>query len=266
MIDILEPAGISPARNCPASVAQITLGGRSQENYLDADARRQVVLDIKSVQANPAVSAVVLSGPPDGAFCSGGDRSEARCIRNAHDVDEWLDSIVELYLAVLQCKKPVIAAISGRACGQGLQLALLCDIRIAEYKSKFSEPELFDGVGCAIGATIIREVTSWNVMTDLVYGCREIGALTALEHNLVNHVVKQDELLDTALHWANQLASYDPVVFEYTKGITSKRMIDELKWCLPAAREMHKRLMLREIRDRAVASHRQCDDSSTLKL
>jgi enoyl-CoA hydratase/carnithine racemase len=255
MIDILKPAGMTYVRNPPVSVVQVTLGGRSRENYLDADARRQALLDIKTIQADPSVSAVVLCGPSECAFCSGGDHAEVRGIQSTYDVDEWLDGIIELYLAVLQCKKPVIAAVSGRARGQGLQLALLCDIRIAAYQAKFSEPELLDGVGCAIGATIIREVASASVMTELVYGCREIGALTALEHNLVNHVVKQDELLETALHWANRLSSYNPVVFEYTKRIASKRMTDELKRCLPIAREMHKRLMLREVSRRAVVSH-----------
>lgn len=254
MIDLSRPVCITPARSYPASVAQITLGGRSRENFLDANDRRLAIRDINIAQADSSVSALVISGPPEAAFCSGGDRIEARGANSARDVDEWLDSIVELYLAVLQCKKPVIAAISGRACGQGLQLALLCDIRITEYKATFSEPELADGVGCAIGATIIREVTSGSVMTELVYGCREIGALTALEHNLVNHVVREEELLDTAFYWAHRLASYDPVVFEYTKKTTSKRMIDKLNQCLPTAREMHERLILRSVAGRAVVA------------
>ncbi|MBB5503130.1 enoyl-CoA hydratase/isomerase family protein [Paraburkholderia sp. MM5384-R2] len=255
MIDILKPDEIGSASKYPASVAQITLGGHSRENYLDASARRQTLFDISTVQADPAISAVVLSGPPEGAFCSGGDRNEVRSVQSANDVDGWLDSIVELYLAVLQCKKPVIAAISGHACGQGLQLALLCDIRIASYGAKFSEPGLVDGVGCAIGATILREVTSGSVTRELVYGCREIGALTALEHNLINHVVKQGELLDSALHWADRLSSYDHIVFEYTKRIASRRMKDELQRCLPIAREMHKQLRLREGSGREVVPH-----------
>jgi enoyl-CoA hydratase/carnithine racemase len=255
MIDILKPTRINLGHDGRTSIARIILNGRTDGNYLDAEARRQVVLDIASVQADPSVSAVVLCGPVDGPFCAGGDRAEAGCIQSACDVDDWLDSIVELYLAILHCKKPVVAAVSGRASGQGLQLALLCDIRVADYKASFSEPELANGVGCAIGATIIREVTSRSVMTELVYGCREIGALTALEHNLVNDVIKQDELMDTALHWANRLASYDPVVFEYTKEIMSRRMMDELERCLPTAREMHKRLLLREAERHTASSY-----------
>jgi enoyl-CoA hydratase/carnithine racemase len=255
MIEILKPGEIGSASKYPASVAQITLGGHSQQNYLDASARRQALIDISTIQADPAISAVVLSGPPEAAFCSGGDRKEVRSVQSANDVNRWLDSIVELYLAVLQCKKPVIAAISGHACGQGLQLALLCDIRIASYGTKFSEPELVDGVGCAIGAAILREMTSGSVATELVYGSREIGALTALEHNLINHVVKQDELLKTALHWANRLSSYDHIVFEYTKRIASRKMMDELQRNLPIAREMHKQLMLREVSGRKIVSH-----------
>jgi enoyl-CoA hydratase/carnithine racemase len=235
-------------------VARITLTGHTENNYLDTDARRQVALDIGSVQANPAVSAIVLCGPADRSFCAGGDSAEVQSIQSAHDIDAWLDSIVQLYLALLQCKKPVIAAVSGRARGQGLQLALLCDIRVAEYKAHFSEPELAESVGCAFGATVVREVTSRNVMTELVYGCREIGALTALENNLVHQVVKQEELLDTAIHWANRLASYDPVVFEYTKEITSRKIIEELKRCLPTVTEMQKRLMLREAEEGTVAT------------
>lgn len=246
MVEILNPVGchVSP-RGGPVSVARITLNGRSEDNFLSAEARRQAVRDLAHVRSNASVAAVVLAGPSGRAFCSGGDPTEARGIRSAADVDAWLDSIVGLYRAVLECGKPVIAAISGRAYGQGLQLALLSDMRIADYRASFCEPELIEGMGCAIGATVIREVASGSVMTELVYGCREIGALSALERNLVNHVVKHEELAQTAMHWANRLASYDPVAFEYTKATMSKRMIDELERCMPIARDMHKRLMLR---------------------
>ncbi|WP_156967195.1 Clp protease/crotonase-like domain-containing protein [Paraburkholderia ferrariae] len=60
-------------------------------------------------------------------------------------------------------------------------------------------------------------------MAELVYGCGEIGALTALEYNLINHVTKHDDLLDMAIHWAKRISSYDLLFFAYTKKIMSKK-------------------------------------------
>jgi enoyl-CoA hydratase/carnithine racemase len=224
-------------------VAHIVLDGCQAENYLTSFSRKKAIDDIRRAEADSSVSAIILSGPLPHSFCGGGDLAETQCINSAADVDSWLDSIVDLYFTLLRCKKPVIAAMSGKVRGQGLQLALLCDIRIADYTARFSEPELSDGVGCAIGSTIISQVTSGSVMTELVYGCSEMGALTALENNLIHHVVKRDELLDTAVYWANRLSSHDPRVFEYTKKIVTKRTIEDLKMCLPIAREMHRQLM-----------------------
>lgn len=226
-----------------SNVVQLTLNGFSAANYLGMEGRRKAIHALESAAVDPSVSALILTGAPGGSFCGGGDAREIQNLRRDSDVDEWLDSIVELYLSLLRCPKPIVAAIGGQTKGQGLQISLLCDMRIAGYGARFAEPELVHGVGCAIGGTILRHFISYGVMTEMVYGCREIGALTALEYNLVNFAVQDSELMSTALHWAEQLAAYSPAAFAHTKRILAQNMIDGLESCLPAARAMHKCLL-----------------------
>jgi enoyl-CoA hydratase/carnithine racemase len=226
-----------------SSVVQLILDGSTKQNLLNNEGRCDAVRSIEAAARNPAIASIILSGPPDASFCGGGDAREVGMIHSECAVDEWLDSIVALYLALLNCPKPIIAAIQGDAKGQGLQLALLCDVRVAAYGSSFAEPELTHGVGCAVGATILRHFVSYGIATEMVYGCKEIGAITALEYNLINSAVRGQDLTSTALHWAQRLGSYQPEVFAYTKQIIARNMIDELNSCLPTARRMHKTLL-----------------------
>ncbi|WP_250450481.1 enoyl-CoA hydratase/isomerase family protein [Caballeronia sp. ATUFL_M2_KS44] len=223
---------------------QLTLDGATASNYLDMQARQKAVTAIRAAGHDPAISALVVLGPSGAAFCGGGDATEIARIRSEADVDVWLDSIVELYLALLHCPKPVVAAIKGQARGQGLQLALLCDVRVAAYGAHFAEPELTQGVGCAVGATILRQFVSYGIATEMVYGCREVGAITALEYNLINSAVREQELMPLALHWAQRLATYSAGAFAHTKRVIARNMEMELISCLPAARTMHKQLFV----------------------
>jgi enoyl-CoA hydratase len=228
----------------PASkVVQLTLEGSTPSNFLNTSARRRIVRAIEAAGRDPAIASLILSGPAGASFCGGGDIREIDEIRHGADVDSWLDSIIALYVALLDCPKPIVASIQGEAKGQGLQIALLCDVRIAAYGALFAEPELVDGVGCAVGATILRHFVSYGVATEMVYGCREIGAITAMEYNLINSAVRTQDLKSTALHWAQRLAGYSPQVFAHTKRIIARNMINELTSCLPAARRMHKTLL-----------------------
>jgi enoyl-CoA hydratase len=226
-----------------SKVIQLTLEGSTPSNFLDTDARLKAVRAIEAAGRDPAIASIILTGPAGASFCGGGDVRDVSGIRCETDVDAWLNSIITLYLALLNCPKPIVAAIQGEVKGQGLQLALLCDIRVAAYGAQFAEPELTQGVGCAVGATILRHFASYGVATEMIYGCREIGAITALEYNLINSAVRDQDLTPTALHWAQRLASYSPQAFAHTKRIVARDMIEELNSCLPAARHMYKTLL-----------------------
>ncbi|WP_250512293.1 enoyl-CoA hydratase/isomerase family protein [Caballeronia sp. INDeC2] len=225
-----------------SKVVQLTLDGSTPANYLDMNARLKTVRAIEAASRDPAIASLILSGPPGASFCGGGDIRDVCRIRCEADVDAWLDSVIALYLALLNCPKPIVAATQGDVKGQGLQLALLCDVRVAAYGAQFGEPELTQGVGCAVGATILRHFVSYGVATEMIYGCREIGAISAMQYNLITSAVRDQDLTSTALHWAQRLAGYSPQAFAHTKSIVARNMIEELKSCLPAARQMYREL------------------------
>ncbi|CAL8475052.1 enoyl-CoA hydratase/isomerase family protein [Caballeronia novacaledonica] len=231
-----------------SKVVQLTLDGSTPANFLDIDARLRTVRAIEAASRDSDVSSLILSGPDGASFCGGGDIRDVCRIRCEADIDAWLDSIITLFLALLNCPKPIVAAAQGEVKGQGLQLALLCDVRVAAYGARFGEPELTHGSGCAVGATILRHFASYGVATEMIYGCREIGAITAMQYNLINSAVRDQDLTSTALHWAQRLAGYSPQAFVHTKRIVARNMIEELKSCLPAARHMYRKLFVADLK------------------
>ncbi|MDR5833041.1 enoyl-CoA hydratase-related protein [Caballeronia sp. LZ034LL] len=234
-----------PLDDSRSGIVQLTLHGTTPANVLDTAARQRIIVTLEAAAADPEVAALILSGPTGGAFCGGGDAQEVSNLNSESDVDVWLDSIMALYHAILRFPKPVIAAIDGQVKGQGLQLALLCDIRIAAYGARFSEPELAQGVSCAVGAAMLRHFVPHGVVSEMVYGCKEFGAITALEHSLINFAVREHELMPMALHWARRLADHAPAAFAHTKGIIAQNLMQALTACLPAARATHRQLLVR---------------------
>ena len=119
-------------------------------------------------------------------------------------------------VAALQA--PVIAAINGPAIGQGLELALACDLRIAAEGARFAMPQVPAGVLPWDGGTqrLPRIVGRGRAMELLMTG-REVDAGEALGMGLVHEVVPQGELVARAQSLAESIAAAAPIALRYTK-------------------------------------------------
>ena len=112
-------------------------------------------------------------------------------------------------------KKPVIASVQGYALGGGCELAMLCDLTICAESAKFGEPEIrFSDAGPAM---IMPFIVGHKRARELLYMGDMIDARTALECNMVNRVVPDDELDAATSKYANRLALVDPEALYGTK-------------------------------------------------
>jgi enoyl-CoA hydratase/carnithine racemase len=121
--------------------------------------------------------------------------------------------------------QPVIAAISGDAIGQGLELALACDMRIASETARFGLPQIKSGLIPWDGGTqrLSRLVGKGKALEMILTG-EIIDAQEALRIGLVNKVVPKKDLTEVTMKMANEMASKGPIALRYTKEAIYKGM------------------------------------------
>jgi enoyl-CoA hydratase / 3-hydroxyacyl-CoA dehydrogenase len=123
---------------------------------------------------------------------------------------------------------PTIAAVNSLAFGGGCELAMACDFRIASESAIFGQPEIKLGIIPGFGGTqrLPRLVGPGKALEMNLIG-DAISAADAAQHGLVNRVVPDHELFDTALAWARKLGAQAPVAVEQVKTVSDKGDLDE---------------------------------------
>lgn len=162
--------------------------------------------------ADAAVRALVVTGAGKRHFCAGADLKE----RAGWD-DEQVRAQLALYrseLGVLdRCSKPVIAAINGLAWGGGLEIALACDLRVADGGASFALPEVTLGIIPGAGGTqrLTRELGPARAKELILLG-RPIDANQALRFGLINRISPgSSEVLDDAIAWIDPIVHGAPL-------------------------------------------------------
>ena len=121
-----------------------------------------------------------------------------------------------------------IAAVNGLAFGGGCELAMACDVRLAARSAIFGQPEVKLGIIPGFGGTQrLPRLVGENKALEMNLVGDAIGAEEAFEFGLVNRVVIDHELLDTALAWARKLAEQAPLAVAQIKQVSAKGDLDE---------------------------------------
>jgi enoyl-CoA hydratase/carnithine racemase len=201
-----------------AAVATITIDRPEAYNSLDYDAYEQLSAAFGRAATDPAVRAVVFTGTGRG-FCTGDDVRKLLGT-GARELARRLGS-GELELPgtmMRRCDKPIVGAVNGAAVGYGMELGLLCDIRVAAEEARFSEmfvkraivagPDSFEILPQLVGASHAARMLMSGDLVD---------AAEALRIGLVSQVVPQDELMATARGIAEALAANPPLAVQAAK-------------------------------------------------
>jgi enoyl-CoA hydratase/carnithine racemase len=159
-----------------------------------------------------SLKAIVLTGAGDRAFCAGADLKERQGMTE-NDIRKQ----VELYRTELgpldRSHKPVIAALNGVAFGGGLELALVCDLRVAAPHALLALPETTLGIIPGAGGTqrLPRVVGEARAKEMILLG-RKLTAQEALAWGLVNRVSPEGvSVVDDAIEWIAPIANGAPV-------------------------------------------------------
>ncbi|MFE2308311.1 enoyl-CoA hydratase/isomerase family protein [Streptomyces sp. NPDC059411] len=205
-------------------VSWITLNRPEAMNAVTWDQRERVIALLAEASADPAVRAVVVTATGKG-FCAGADLrgAPATTERVAGDVARMIRlGAQRLITAVLDCEKPVIAAVNGTAAGIGAHLALACDLVIAAEPARFIEVFVRRGlVSDGGGAYLLPRLVGPQKAKELMFFGDAVPAAEAERLGLVNKVVPAEALEDTAREWAERLAQGPTRAIAMTKQLVN---------------------------------------------
>ncbi|MBI4340029.1 MAG: enoyl-CoA hydratase/isomerase family protein [Chloroflexi bacterium] len=177
-------------------VAWVTLNRPQVLNAYNLAMRDELYQTLEAVRDDPEVRGAVLCGAGERAFCAGADLTEfgtapsqaiARAVR-------WERDVWGLFLSL---EVPVVAALHGYVLGSGVEMALLCDLRIASEDAIFGLPETALGMIPAAGGTqTLPRTVGISPALELLLTNQRWTAQEARERGLVHRVVPRAELLD----------------------------------------------------------------------
>ncbi len=207
-------------------VSWITLNRPEAMNAVTWDQRERIISLLDEASADPAVRAVVITATGKG-FCAGADLrggpAAGDAERVAGDVARTIRRGAQrLISAVLDCEKPVIAAVNGTAAGLGAHLALACDLVLAAESARFIEVFVRRGlVPDGGGAYLLPRLVGPQRAKELMFFGDALPAADAERLGLVNRVVAGAELAKVAREWAERLAAGPTRALALTKQLVN---------------------------------------------
>jgi len=215
-------------------VAWITLNRPEVRNALLLEQRLYLIGLFDRLSADRGVRAIVLTGNGD-TFCSGADLSVAATSpeseggepeRIVGDLSRRVQHGAQrLIAAVLDCQKPVIAAVRGTVAGMAVQLVLACDLVLAADNATFFEVSVVRGLIPDAGAAyLLARLVGPQKAKQLFFFGDRVPASAALELGLVNAVVPASELDETAKEWAARLSTGPTRAIALTKWLVNRSM------------------------------------------
>jgi enoyl-CoA hydratase/carnithine racemase len=193
-----------------ADVVVWTVDRPETKNALDARAMAELADAIDEASRDGSVRAAVLTGAGH-VFVSGGDLRELRDRSTPQDAERLSDLGFHLCHALSELPFPVIAALPGPAIGGGAELALACDMRVADARAKISFKQVRMGVTTAWGsAARLVTLVGPSTAARLLYTTHELAAAEAKLVGLVDEVVENGAARTTALAWASDVAQASP--------------------------------------------------------
>jgi enoyl-CoA hydratase/carnithine racemase len=231
-------------------VALVRLNRPEARNALSSEMRLELADALERLDEDERARCIVIAGSDD-FFAAGADiKAMAERPLDAPPDPEGM----RFWLRLAAISKPTIAAVSGYALGGGCELALACDMIVADEKARFGQPEITLGIIPGGGGTqrLARAIGKQRAMEYVLSG-RRFDAETAASWGLVNKVVADGAWLTEAIELARVVAERPPLAVRLAKQAVLSAAETTLTDGLVAERELFERAMASE--DRVEGMH-----------
>jgi enoyl-CoA hydratase/carnithine racemase len=237
------------------SVAIWTIDREARMNSLSRDTLLAFGRLTGEALTNDSIRAIVITGAGDKAFCAGADLKERQGM-SENDVRKQ----VELYRTELgpldRSPKPVVAAINGVAFGGGLELALMCDLRVAAPHAALALPETSLGIIPGAGGTQrLPRVVGEARAKEMILLARKLEAAEALAWGLINRVSPAGKsVVDDAIEWIAPIANGAPIAQASALVAIDRSFDTTLELGLELEKVSYDKVLVSEDRSEALAA------------
>ena len=221
-------------------VAVLTMNRPEARNAMSGEMNEAMRNVLSTVELDPAIRCVVLTGAGKG-FCAGGDVKGMASSGDGTVGDNTIDAAIHRQRVhqratagkLFKMPKPTIAALPGAAAGAGLLYALACDLRVmannAIMTTAFAKVGFSGDYG---GSYFMTQLIGSAKARELYFLSDRVSAEEALNLGLTNWVCEPDELMNKTMEIANKLANGPSVAYRYMKENLNRAMNGEVDDCL----------------------------------
>jgi enoyl-CoA hydratase/carnithine racemase len=196
-------------------VALLTLA-RPPVNALNRDIREAMLRSFDQLEANSEVRAIVLAAKGH-VFCAGADIKEKAALGVGEGDYVRANRLTrDVFFAILDSSKPVIAAVQGAALGAGCVLAACCDMIFAAETAVFGMPEI--DVGQGGGASILQRILPPSKVRRMMLTAERVPAAEFYRLGAVEACMPEADLLPAALAIAGTIAEKSPLAVRRIRG------------------------------------------------
>ncbi len=204
----------------------ITINRSEKRNALTPEMVFELSDAVRRVDQHPQVRAIIVSGAGP-VFSAGIDLmalGQARAAAEEQNPARWLrrlaDRLQDALYSIEATELPIIGALQGKVIGLGLEVALCFDLRVAAEACHFSIPETRLGLVADVGGTTrLSRVIGPSRAKDMLMTARSVDAQEALQWGLVNRVVPDANLMESATALAQEIAANAPLAVGMAKLI-----------------------------------------------
>ncbi len=216
------------------AIVVLRLNRPQVRNALNLEVRTRLADEVTRHAADGKIRCLIITGS-DKAFAAGADIGE---MAEAGPVEVMARNVQKYWRTIMDCPKPVVAAIEGFALGGGLELALCADIIVAGEGARLGLPEVKLGILAGGGGTqkVARLVGAKRAMLLLLTG-RMFGATEALSMGLVSEMAATGQALARAIEIAGEIAAMPPIVVMQIKEIVNAGLNAPLETALMLERK-----------------------------
>ena len=201
-------------------IAKITLNRPEVMNALDPATYDEITQAFAEIERDPAIAVGIVTGAGDRAFTAGADLKLMHTgAPDQADLGRWSPWRRDRWDFGATTSKPLIAAINGYALAGGLELALVCDIRIASPNAVFGTPEVKWNLLHGYGAYRLPRIISLSHAMEMLLTGEFIDAATAERIGLVSRIVPAQDLQAHAARLAAKIAANGPMAVRMTKEL-----------------------------------------------
>jgi enoyl-CoA hydratase/carnithine racemase len=202
-----------------APLGWLVLNRPHVRNALNMKSWQRIAEGVAELESDDAVRVIIMRGSTPQAFIAGADISEFPAMRaDAEQARFYRDAPNNAIASMVQCRKPIVAMISGVCIGGGVQVALACDVRIAARGTRMGIPAARLGLAYPLdGVVMLTQTVGPANARDILLSARLFEAEEALQMGLINRLVDGESLEENVRDYALKMATNAPLTMAAAK-------------------------------------------------